>query len=375
MTRAGYWPRPICCARHKSRHWRYGAPSRRVTVTERKLWIDHAKGIGIILVVYGHVARGIHGAGLTLDEDAFHIVDSVIYSFHMPLFFFLSGLHFPDSLRRQGRWRLIAGKIDAIVYPYIVWSLIQGAVEVMLSRFTNGHVSVLDIATLLWHPRAHFWFLYALFFTFLAATLVYRKLDPRWCLLVVVGSLLVGALRDGIPGGVPFNFLYQYFVFFALGVVTAPVMPRLSGRTGLFSLLAVLALATCQFAIHGPLGLDLATQSRVPEIGVAVLSIGVILVLSQMLEHPRFTVLARIGRASMGVYLMHIIAGSGARIVLHKALGIDSAAVHLVVGTLAGIALPLVAMQAMHRYGLPGFITPPPAFSLSSLVGRQCAAS
>ncbi len=47
--------------------------------SKRLDFIDIAKGIGIILVVTGHllpVAAGLH---------------VLIYSFHMPLFFFLSG--------------------------------------------------------------------------------------------------------------------------------------------------------------------------------------------------------------------------------------------------------------------------------------------
>ena len=53
---------------------------------ERNVWVDYAKAIGIILVVYGHVARGVFNAGLPMDEARFVLVDSIIYSFHMPLF-------------------------------------------------------------------------------------------------------------------------------------------------------------------------------------------------------------------------------------------------------------------------------------------------
>ncbi len=51
---------------------------------ERNVWVDYAKAIGIILVVYGHVARGVFNAGLPMDEGEFVLVDSIIYSFHMP---------------------------------------------------------------------------------------------------------------------------------------------------------------------------------------------------------------------------------------------------------------------------------------------------
>lgn len=46
----------------------------------RSTFIDIAKGIGIILVVLGH-----------LDTNG-QISREVIYSFHMPLFFLLSGI-------------------------------------------------------------------------------------------------------------------------------------------------------------------------------------------------------------------------------------------------------------------------------------------
>lgn len=58
-------------------------------MNERNQWVDLCKGIGIILVVYGHVARGVFNAGIPLDEASYKLVDSIIYSFHMPLFFFL----------------------------------------------------------------------------------------------------------------------------------------------------------------------------------------------------------------------------------------------------------------------------------------------
>jgi len=55
------------------------------------IWVDYFKAIGIILVVYGHSARGLHAAHLPFDQDMFMAFDAAIYSFHMPLFFFISG--------------------------------------------------------------------------------------------------------------------------------------------------------------------------------------------------------------------------------------------------------------------------------------------
>lgn len=54
--------------------------------TEKRIdWIDYAKAIGIFLVVVGHTYAG-------------NALTNWIYSFHMPLFFFLSG----TMLRNRG---------------------------------------------------------------------------------------------------------------------------------------------------------------------------------------------------------------------------------------------------------------------------------
>lgn len=66
------------------------------TATSKHLpWIDACKGIGILLVVLGHVT------------DSGGLLNRSIYLFHMPLFFFLSGyLHtvqadFRDFFRKK----------------------------------------------------------------------------------------------------------------------------------------------------------------------------------------------------------------------------------------------------------------------------------
>lgn len=46
---------------------------------ERIIWIDYAKAIAMLFVIFGHVDSG-------------NYLTNWIYSFHMPLFFLLSGI-------------------------------------------------------------------------------------------------------------------------------------------------------------------------------------------------------------------------------------------------------------------------------------------
>ena len=63
-------------------------------MTGRENGFDAIKGAAIILVVFGHVWLGLGSAGLIGDAQLFRTVEEAIYLFHMPVFFFVSGLFF-----------------------------------------------------------------------------------------------------------------------------------------------------------------------------------------------------------------------------------------------------------------------------------------
>lgn len=322
-------------------------------MSSRETWADYARGIGIVLVVYGHVARGVHSAGLPMDESWFRLADSAIYSFHMPLFFFLSGLYFLASLERHGARGLLAAKLRTVAWPYLVWSILQGTVEVALAGATNGKVTPMEVAALLWQPRAQFWFLYALFFLSLAALPIFRWLPERWFAAVLPASCLAYLFSDHLPGGVPLHFLNEYGPYFVLGILCGRFAAGGTSQPGsTLPALALLAAAACQWLLHGHLGLTYASGPRLLLLANAAASIIAVALLCRWMERFRLGWLSVLGRASLAIYVMHILAGSGVRIVLHKVLGIDSASVHLALGTLLGIGLPMLALRLMDRYRL-----------------------
>ena len=63
---------------------------------KRESWLDACKGIAIVLVVIGHIIDGNMSKGL-LSGQTWVVVYNVIYLFHMPLFFVLSGMAFAIS--------------------------------------------------------------------------------------------------------------------------------------------------------------------------------------------------------------------------------------------------------------------------------------
>lgn len=140
------------------------------TISQRVEWIDILKGIAILLVVVGHMpyAEGTGNPGRVL-----------IYSFHMPLFFMLSGYTAALSVSRnphmgQFVWR----RFLSIMVPYMCWMLAVPAIYVTVGQLTHYsiHGALLGILS----GWDQWWFLPCLFILqmlFVVFTLI-RRLVP-----------------------------------------------------------------------------------------------------------------------------------------------------------------------------------------------------
>lgn len=144
----------------------------------RNIAIDIAKGIGILLVIIGH------GAIPSWSKDA-------IFSFHMPLFFILSGYFFRDETP------LIRMRKDAkrLLLPYVVTiaviTLYMLIVHQVIKR--DGWYYIINTLWLGIYPTGApgglnfsgpVWFLFALFWTKGTFNLI-EKVHNRWFYLIL----------------------------------------------------------------------------------------------------------------------------------------------------------------------------------------------
>ncbi|MBC2606611.1 acyltransferase family protein [Pelagicoccus albus] len=93
---------------------------------KRTHWLDLLKAVGMLLVVYGH-------SGSTSPE-----VDQWIYSFHMPLFFLVSGYLFKDSALLMTTGSFIAKQLKNILIPYILFSAVGYMAWLVLTRILGA---------------------------------------------------------------------------------------------------------------------------------------------------------------------------------------------------------------------------------------------
>lgn len=113
-------------------------------------YIDHLKAVAIILVVFGHFLIAINPMGFS-----YHPVQ-IVYSFHMPLFFFLSG--FMVGFKDKGKllFSFITKKIITLLLPWLSWTIIY-------SYYLGDNDSFYALEIFLFYPFKGYWFLPVLF--------------------------------------------------------------------------------------------------------------------------------------------------------------------------------------------------------------------
>lgn len=320
----------------------------------RDATLDVAKGMAIVLVVYGHCLRGLTSAGMVGEQSWLQFTDYLIYCFHMPLFFFVSGLFVRSSINKGASqfWR---GKAQTIVYPYFLWSLLQGAVQITLAGTgaTNGEMQPMALVKILWEPISPFWFLYALFFA-MAAAYVLRATRPEFLAGLALVALLSGLL--GLPQVLE-DIAYGTF-YLALGMVAIErgwAATMLTVRAGPAAMIAAVFIMAAGLSLFAELPSRLAFPAALAGIA-ATLAISSIAVRKWP---PLAAMLAHFGRASLAIYVMHLLVIGFFRVLLVKGAGITDATVLLTTCTVAGVIVPVLGQAMLSRmrlsavFGLP----------------------
>ncbi|NPU10071.1 acyltransferase [Bradyrhizobium sp. 83012] len=317
-------------------------PQKATPETTRMVWIDYARGLGVILVVYGHVLGGLVRPGIFPDGALARWMDYTLYTFHMPLFFFLAGLNVQHSLRKGAR-PFLESKLWTIAYPYVLWSLIQGGTTMLLARDANIPIYPSDLAAIWFRPIAQFWFLYALMICHLVAVFVPSR-------AVLVSLAVAGfAVFLMLPIRPDLALTLHHLPFYVAGLYGARSMAewRPQGWSLLIAIGAAFAVAV---ALGGHLsGMDANGLASLP---ACVLGIAGTVLFCRLLDPAHHRWLAAVGIASMTIYVLHILAGSGMRIIMLKAHVPAWPWLYLLAGTAAGVVLPLIAHAALRRLHL-----------------------
>lgn len=174
---------------------------------------------GILLVVLGH----------STNNGGIPFLSKWIYSFHMPLFIFISGFLFyltTKDIYNLNLYNFINKKFKRLILPYIIISSIAYLPKVFLSKFAQRGIdlsmgSYLHSLLYPWdNVIRFFWFLPTLFFIMIIVVILLKVTKNRLHIVFyfsVIFSFIVLNFIDIEIFNI--NGIFNYMLFFCLGMM------------------------------------------------------------------------------------------------------------------------------------------------------------
>ena len=190
-------------------------------------WISILQGWAMFLVVVGHV--NLTGIFLDSQTPITSIIQKTIYSFHMPLFMFISGMLFWETrLKRDWNYKnILIDKAKRLLVPYFFFTVATFFIKLVASKFIYRPVD-LNISYILRmfiipdeNPLGELWFVLVLYiiFAFYPITQIVKNEKQIISYIILVLSFLVSFFVPKTIRILAFSKVCYYYVFFLAGVL------------------------------------------------------------------------------------------------------------------------------------------------------------
>lgn len=335
--------------------------------TGRMAWIDVAKGLAILLVVYRHVFEGLSRAGLPAKEFSYlEHANILFFSFRMPLFFIVAGLFVSKGLQARGVVGFIREKSAVILYPFVVWGGLQISLQLLMSSYVNADRSWFSYVDLFLRPRRidQFWYLLALFNTFVVYAFLRAKGQLTVWQLLAIGLIfyVISAWLNLYQIDLGFVYdLLHFFVFMAIGDAIAS-WALAGGIRKLVSVSWRFVLILIGFIGSQALFLMLNVEEGKAEfvekelpvlyLLIALFGAFAIMAISDRLSDTYLGKLfSSIGRYSLQIYVMHVLLASAFRMLMVKGVGVSYVPLLLVAGITVAVTGSIFVARLAERFG------------------------
>ncbi|WP_093674701.1 acyltransferase family protein [Sporolactobacillus nakayamae] len=325
------------------------------TTKQRITWVDIAKALGIIAVVFGHAIDSER------DIRSFDLVYDAIYWWHMPLFFIIGGF-FLKPLARN--WEAIRQFLSRRCKPLIVSYLLMGSLLIMLSHFVRNQdwsYTAFYFVRLLYGGRtlnnylSIFWFINVYILTLIVVIILISWVRPailQWIIsltLFAIGTIHQQPEFLGHPY-FPWDvqvvlitttyMLAGYYGFKLLQTISHKYITLLS--IGIFYMLLIHDQVTRKINFTLYLKSDNLNHTGLALITPLVLCLGVILVSQIISELKLFHWLVFWGRHTVLIMFWH-----RALFDLPEIMGLPN---HWLLKCLMGLLIPILAVLVWKQF-------------------------
>jgi len=263
--------------------------------------VDIARGLCIILVVWGHNAQF---------TDT--VINHALWSIRMPMMFFVAGSFINPQ---QGFGQLARQKADALLKPFVVMALLQAPARMAIGETDPASLVIGILAGggnyLPW--VYYLWYLPHLWLIFMSGHLLlstgrFDNWRPGTKIVAITLALCVGIWMTGLVPSAPFKLeaLPKNLAFFMLGYMSRAIWASWRGSWPLVSV-AIGALLTSQYLVQSG-AVNVSSAEYVISFVISSLAgITLMIAVANGLSHVPLvsTTLSRCGRESLFILLFH----------------------------------------------------------------------
>lgn len=311
-------------------------------------WVDYTKLFACILVVLGHFFQSMTASNILPDNSLYQYFNTTIYYFHVPLFFICSGFLYQQysKINSVGLWKNnILKKLLSLGIPYLTFSAITWSLKNVFSSSVNIGLESGILKTLLLHPIAPYWYLYALFFIFLVIPTFTTK-KQMWVIFII--SVVLKVITFFVTCKINcVEYIMEYSIWFVMGMILSEIkITDIIGRKdyyfGIIFGVLFLILSFWLFSIH--------VDKLYIGFLLGFIACASVICLCISLGNSNDTMITRFSaRYTMPIYLMHTIFAAPLRIVLIK-IGITNLVVHIILGLAISFIGPIIAEMIICRF-------------------------
>ncbi|MDF9830656.1 acyltransferase family protein [Parabacteroides sp. PF5-6] len=282
----------------------------------RLTYIDIAKGICIILVVIGHFQPANTPAWYM------QLID-IIYTFHMPLFMYVSGFVYMKFRKPVKYTPFIWKKFKRLMIPYFLISILIISLKLLAERgmYVENPVTLSSVYETLYLPSAGFflWFVYVLFLIFLIIPFFDTAKKINILLFIALILVLIPVKTTGL---FCLEQLKNHLFYFVLGCFICQyqaVRDKIS-RIPAWAILFAFSIIYLPTTSISPLG-DSLLAGKVFSLGLGVLGIAFVINLSRFIDSKMAAarkIFLHLAVYSFTIYLFHTTFQGLAKSVLLK---------------------------------------------------------
>ena len=315
-------------------------------------WLDAIKGLAIISVVFGHALRGY------VENNAFPDVNTVmreimdwIYTWHMPLFFLVSGVSFYLSCLKTGiNKEKIKKQTVNLLLLYLIFVVALCLLKTVFSAFVDNKIGLSQILINILLPGTVMWYLwvlviYYLAFTFIESCIIKSSVNHDKIRLTVFAILTVisycgSVINKSQEIRLCMKNLICYAAFFYLGVMLARYIGTSMKKSWIIVATYVISMTYIVFYFlsgekYGVLP-DMVT-ALLETLNAFAICLMCLDSFSRICSLGKNGLLVRLGKQSLVIYLLHTYLVTALKVVFVR-LGIGNWVIALIITTV----IPLI---------------------------------